>query len=131
MPADRPLRGVRGRDGYALVEVLIAMVILAVGLLALESLAIGAARQVAAANRTTQYTLIASDRLERSLETARRAPATLSSGVEALPNGTSIATVVQQSAAAGGIVWTVTITVTPPSTIRNVSPVTLRGSYYN
>jgi prepilin-type N-terminal cleavage/methylation domain-containing protein len=126
--ADPPLRRLRGREGFSLIEVLAAMVILAVGLLALESMAIGAARQVAAANRTTEYTLIARDRLEVALDGAR-ANVAPQNGVENLPNGTSIATVANGQAVAGGTLWNVSVTVTPPSTVTNVQPVTLRGSY--
>jgi prepilin-type N-terminal cleavage/methylation domain-containing protein len=128
MSADLPARRLRGREGFSLIEVLAAMVILAVGLLALESMAIGAARQVAAANRTTEYTLIARDRLEVALDGARDNVAP-QSGVETLPNGTSIATVANGQALGGGTLWSVAVTVTPPSTVTNVQPVTLRGSY--
>lgn len=102
-----------GRGGFSLIEVLIAMVVLAVGLLALESLAIGASRSIATANRMTEYTLIASQRLETVQERVRSGLAA-PSGVEVLANGTTVQTVVQQNVQAGSL-WTITVTVTPPS----------------
>jgi prepilin-type N-terminal cleavage/methylation domain-containing protein len=116
-----------GREGFTLVEVLVAMVILAIGLLALESLAIGAARQIAAANRTTEYT-----QLERTLEVARRAPAQLpgQAGIRTLANGTRVTTVVASAVQGGGTIWSIDVTVDPPSRVRNVQPVTLRGSFF-
>jgi prepilin-type N-terminal cleavage/methylation domain-containing protein len=126
------LRRLRGKQGSTLIEVLVAMVILAVGLLALESLAIGAVQQVASANRTSQYTLIASENLERALETGRRAPTTIQAqqGQQVLPNGTQVVTLVTPQAIGGGTVWRIDVTVTPPSTVKNVQPVTLRGSFF-
>jgi len=59
------------RAGFTLIEVLIAMVILAVGLLALESLGIGAARMVARAERRSSYVAMATDTLERTLSRLR------------------------------------------------------------
>lgn len=101
------------RGGFTLIEVLIAMVVLAVGLLALESMAIGASRSIATANRMTEYTLIASQRLETVQERIRSGlPA--QSGVEVLANGTTVQTVVQQNVQSGTL-WTITVTVTPPS----------------
>jgi prepilin-type N-terminal cleavage/methylation domain-containing protein len=121
-----------GREGFTLVEVLVAMVILAIGLLALESLAIGAARQIAAANRTTEYTLVAGEQLERTLEVARRAPAQLpgQAGIRTLANGTRVTTVVASAVQGGGTIWSIDVTVDPPSRVRNVQPVTLRGSFF-
>ena len=59
------------RAGFTLIEVLIAMVILAVGLLALESLGVGAARMVARAERRSTYVAMATDTLERTLSRLR------------------------------------------------------------
>lgn len=63
----RPL----GREGFTLVEVLVAMIILAVGLLALESMGIGAARMVARADRQGEYTAMATADLEAALNQFR------------------------------------------------------------
>ena len=74
-----------GREGFTLIEVLIAMVILAVGLLALESMGIGAARLVARADRESEYTALATAELEAALSRFRAtgavAPGTRDVGV--------------------------------------------------
>ena len=118
-----------GRAGFTLVEVLIAMVVLAVGLLALESLAIGASRSIATANRMTEYTLIASQQLETVQERLRNTDNPGSTD-ERLANGTRVQTVVAQNALPTGTLWTVTVTVTPPSVgvgNRNLTPTTVTG----
>ena len=46
-------------DGFTLIEVVVAMVILALGLLGLEALGIGAARSIATADRQSGYATIA------------------------------------------------------------------------
>lgn len=116
------------RAGFTLIEVLIAMVVLAVGLLALESLAIGASRRIASANRMTEYTLIASQQLETVQERARAGGNPGSSDVR-LANGTRVQTVVQQNTQSGTL-WTITVTVTPPSPgtgSATLTPTTVTG----
>ena len=105
----------RERGGFTLIEVLIAMVVLAVGLLALEAMAIGASRSIATANRMTEYTLIASQQLETTLERVRAGQNPVS-GAQALTNGTVVDVNVQTNAqGAAGTLWTVRVTVTPPA----------------
>lgn len=58
--------------GFTLIEVLAAMIILAVGLLALEALGIGAARMVTVADRQSGYATLGSDSLESALHQLRR-----------------------------------------------------------
>lgn len=116
------------RGGFTLIEVLIAMVVLAVGLLALESLAIGASRSIATANRMTEYTLIASQRLETMQERVRSGLPTVS-GVEELDNGTTVQTQVAQDIQTGTL-WTITVTVTPPAVgvgDATLTPTTVTG----
>lgn len=119
------------RGGFTLIEVLIAMVILAVGLLALEAMAIGASRSIAAANRMTEYTLIASQQLETVLEQARDAAQDPQSSVTELANGTVVETDVQtDDQGAAGTLYTVEVTVTPPaSSVGNLAltPTTVTG----
>jgi prepilin-type N-terminal cleavage/methylation domain-containing protein len=62
---------IRARDGFSLIEVLAAMVVLAVGLLALEALGIRAAHSIAMADRQSGYTTIASDSLESAVHQLR------------------------------------------------------------
>jgi prepilin-type N-terminal cleavage/methylation domain-containing protein len=61
----------RNAGGFTLIEVLVALVILAVGLLALESLSIGAAKMNARAERRSTYVAVATDTLERTLSRLR------------------------------------------------------------
>lgn len=70
VPTSPPLP--RDAAGFTLIEVLIAMVVLAVGLLGLEALGIGASRAVNRAERTSSYAFVASDTLERTLSRIRR-----------------------------------------------------------
>jgi type IV pilus assembly protein PilV len=57
----------RADAGFSLVEVLIAMIILSVGLLALEALGIGAARSVRRASVQSDYAATAQALLERTV----------------------------------------------------------------
>jgi prepilin-type N-terminal cleavage/methylation domain-containing protein len=59
-------------DGFTLIEVVVAMVILALGLLGLEALGIGAAKSIALADRQSGYATLASDSLESALHQLRR-----------------------------------------------------------
>ncbi len=115
------------RGGFTLIEVLIAMLILAVGLLALEAMAIGASQSIATANRMTEYTLIASQRLETVLEQARDPNQNPVSVDDVLANGTLVSTNVQTNAqGAAGTLFTVTVTVTPPTGASNTPPTPTR-----
>ena len=71
MTTDRARRA--GEDGFTLIEVLIAMVILSVGLLGLEALGVGASRMVNRAERQGALVAVASDTLERTLSRIRTA----------------------------------------------------------
>ena len=106
-PARRP----RPDGGFTLVEVLVALLILAVGLLALEALGIGAAKMVGKARRQSAYTAMATSELERVTGMIRD-NRTVTNANQALAGGGTMATQVVQS----GTLFTVTVTVTPPST---------------
>jgi hypothetical protein len=62
----------------------------------------------------TEYTLIASQQLEATQQAARRGQ-NPQSGDQVLANGTRVSTVVASNAQAGTTLWTITVTVTPPS----------------
>lgn len=61
----------RSSAGFTLIEVLVAMLILAIGFLGLEALGIGAAKSVAMANRQSQYAKVTSDSLESAMHQLR------------------------------------------------------------
>lgn len=88
----------RGDDGFTLIEVLIAMVILAVGLLALEAMGIGAARMVARADRQSEHVARATARIEMVERELRR------------NNGVASAASQQAVTLTDGAVMTTTIT---------------------
>jgi prepilin-type N-terminal cleavage/methylation domain-containing protein len=87
------------RSGFTLVEVLVAMVILAVGLLGLEALGIGVARSLSLAQRQSQYATLASDSLESALHQLRRGTLPRAFCVDDLPRGDRMSRVVTQSQA--------------------------------
>jgi prepilin-type N-terminal cleavage/methylation domain-containing protein len=121
--------GPRGRDGFTLVEVLAAMVILAVGLMALEAMGIGAARSVARADEVSEYTAVATDQLERTLAKVVRGP--IPATGSATVNGANVFTQVSNTNGGGQRFYTVSVTVTPPSAARarlHLQPVTVVGS---
>lgn len=77
MHADSALRAPRGDEGFTLIEVMIAMVILAVGLLSLEALGIGAARVVTLSEKQGRYATLAASTMETMRNDIRAAPGTL------------------------------------------------------
>jgi prepilin-type N-terminal cleavage/methylation domain-containing protein len=117
----------RGREGFTLVEVLVAMVILAVGLLALESLAIGGARMVARADRQTELTALGSAQVEQVLQRIEMGVNPGNADVTAA--GTRTQTVVtRQAAGTRHWVYTVQVTVTPPPHQKfTLNPITVVG----
>jgi prepilin-type N-terminal cleavage/methylation domain-containing protein len=119
------------REGFTLVEVLAAMMILAVGLLALEAMAIGAARRIAAANLHTEYTMTAGEEVERALTAIRQMhpnPTALSNQ-RTLDNGTVVQSLIEQQAVGtGNTLFQITVTVTPPPGGHlNLTPVIVRS----
>ena len=122
-----------GREGFTLIEVLIAMVILAVGLLALESMGIGASRMVARAQAQSEYSAIAADTLERTLNRIRGGAGATANQTWTVSRGASANLVVTSAAVGGGTaltLWTVTVTITPSTTgvLKSSDGVTLRSN---
>lgn len=118
--------------GFTLIEVLIALVILAIGLLAVEALGIGAARSVQRARVTGAYTALATDELEQAMAAITAAPTTAiatKSYTVATGSGASSGARVTRTATFAPVVgtvapgprelnlWTVTVTVLPPSNL--------------
>jgi prepilin-type N-terminal cleavage/methylation domain-containing protein len=85
-----------GRAGFTLVEVLVAMVILAVGLLGLEALGIGVARSLSLAQRQSLYATLASDSLESALHQLRRGTLPEAFCIDGLPRGDRMSRTVAQ-----------------------------------
>jgi type IV pilus modification protein PilV len=123
--------------GFSLIEVLIAMVILSVGLLALEGLSIGAARVTAHASRRSLYTEQATDVLERSLSALREGQA-VNTGDSDVKNtqGVKIATLSLSTSSTAYLSspavamrrWDVTVKVTPVKTADLMDSVSVVGS---
>ncbi len=117
----------RGRAGFTLVEVLVAMVILAIGLLALEAMAVGSARMVARADRESQYSALATERLEGVLQRIRQNQDPPSDETDE-EDGATVATLVTRDVVDGRDIFTVTVTVTPPPDQGwSLRPVTVVG----
>jgi type IV pilus modification protein PilV len=73
-------RAPRAPNGFTLIEVLVAMIILAIGLLGLEALAIGAARSVAHAQQRTVLAAAATQEMEDRVQAIRNNPAGIANG---------------------------------------------------
>jgi prepilin-type N-terminal cleavage/methylation domain-containing protein len=118
-------KNLRGDEGFTLYEVLAAMIILAVGMLALEAMGIGAARAVAKADLQSEYTAVASTEVERLVNeiAQNRNPASGSSMVD----GASVARVITRGTSGGRDVFTVSVTVTPPHNRVNLQSITVVG----
>ena len=120
----------QGASGFTLVEVLVALVILAVGLLGLEALGIVAVRSVALANRNSRSAAVATRYLEDALQqiqqdTARPLPCTakqLSNG-DLVTRTVAIATTPSQASR-------VVVTVTPEPRGTVPRPYTVSGYVY-
>ena len=114
----------RADAGFSLIEVLIAMIILSVGLLALESLGIGAARTVRRAQVQSNYAATAQDLLERTLVRASQSPTTAiadtsytgTSGERVFRTATFVS-IPGTTRTGGGTLsnWTITVRVLPPT----------------
>ncbi len=67
------LRSERSESGFTLVEVVVAMVVLAVGLMGLQALTISAIRSVAIGHERTEHAVFASSLLEEGMRQVRAA----------------------------------------------------------
>lgn len=108
----------RNANGFTLIEVLAAMVILAVGLLALESLGIGAASAVRRADVKTTYTAVATDEMEQAINELHRTPAIVQNRTRTTDTGARVYRTVTTAAVAGTTynLYTVQVRVLPPAT---------------
>lgn len=120
-------RRVRGQDGFTLIEVLIAMVILAVGLLGLEALGIGAAKMVGRAERQGDYITAATTRLETTMAQLRQTggPTPPAEQTEEIPGAR-----LRTQSASNGRLWTVTVTVTPTDSAQVNDTYVITGNVF-
>ena len=129
-PGPRPApRGAQA--GFTLIEVLIAMIILSIGLLALESMGIGAARMARRADARTTYTAVAADTLEGTLNRIRAgAGQTGTSTYTHASTGAAVTVAVTNQAASSMTLWTVNVKVVPPtsSVLKSSDSVTVTSN---
>lgn len=120
----------RGSGGFTLIEVLIAMVILAVGLLALEALGVGAARMVNRAQVQSTWAAVATDTLERTLSRIRNAQALDADADPWIVNGDTVKLQIDSTTQGTLKRFDVTVTVRPRvrNLIRSSDAVTVVGS---
>ncbi len=127
----------RASAGFSLIEVLIAMVILSVGLLALEGLSVSAARTTASSYRRSRYAEAATDVMERTLSALREGQgAANSSTTLANASGADEATLSVAVTDNGQLAapspplrrWDVTVRVIPLATTRLADSVNLTAS---
>lgn len=102
---------ISGTDGFSLVEVVVAMVIVAVGLLALQGLGIAAARAVSIADRQTEYARVMTDSLDSAIRQLRQGMVPGEFCLET-PHGARISRAIDLGSAR---LATVSIAVIPPS----------------
>jgi prepilin-type N-terminal cleavage/methylation domain-containing protein len=107
-------------SGFTLIEVVIALVILAVGLLGLEALGIAASKMAARATVQSEYTSRAGTRLESLIGRIRSDDLTLTSPYSASSyvtsaSGRAVATMAERATKTGNT-WSVRISVRPGST---------------
>jgi prepilin-type N-terminal cleavage/methylation domain-containing protein len=126
----------RSTGGFTLIEVMIAMVILAVGLLSLEALGIGAARLNTLAQKQSRYTAVAVSGMEELRNAVHAAPATLPiTRVAKVPvSGSDTVLVARSATRAAARQARLTVTVTPTTTgskLVRAAPVTLDSHLFN
>ena len=121
---------VRSQDGFTLIEVLIAMVILSVGLLGLEALGIGASRMIGRAEKESRMSTLAATHLESGLTRARVNPAT---GFSCVVPSADADTVCVTVASIAGVANTrrVTVTVRPRQGAVRVEAFEVSSSVYD
>ena len=113
-------RAPRADAGFTLIEVLIAMIILAVGLLALESLGIGAAASVRRADVQSRYAALATNELETALNEIQRTPVVAQNNNFTTTDGVRVFRTVTSSAVAGTTynLYAISVRVLPPTSNR-------------
>jgi len=126
----------RATGGFTLIEVMIAMVILAVGLLSLEALGIGAARVNTLAQKQSRYTAVAVTGMEELRNAVQAAPGTLpiTSEARVAISGGDTVLVARRATRASARQAQLSVTVTPTSTgsrLVRAAPVQLDSYLFN
>lgn len=126
------------QEGFTLIEVLVAMLILAVGLLGLEALGIGAARSLAAAERKTEVVALGSGAMEQAQRTLRKGlsatPVTAATGQSctSAPRSRTVCTDVHTRATDASLpVGNARITVTVSVAGSTAAPLTLTSYVFH
>lgn len=126
----------RATGGFTLIEVMIALVILAVGLLSLEALGIGAARLNTLSEKQSRYTMVAASGMEELRNAVNAAPATLpiSGSVNVVVGGGDTAVVQRSATRVAQRQARLSVTVSPKSTgsrLVRAAPVKLDSYLFN
>jgi prepilin-type N-terminal cleavage/methylation domain-containing protein len=117
----------RSRAGFTLVEVVVAMLLLAVGFLGLTAVGAGSLRLVATAEMRTGRTMEAATHMERSLLRIRQAGA-LADSSWTLPNGDRIDRTVTRSS--DGKLWSVSLRLTPAAAHQSGQTIRLNSHVF-
>jgi prepilin-type N-terminal cleavage/methylation domain-containing protein len=120
-------RGPRGERGFTLIEVLIAMVLLGIALMAIVPLGVISARQVSLADRNSRSAATATRYLEDALQQIRQGTYPAQCSLEFL-NGDKVVREIQPgNNSIPAIPWRVTVTVTPKPTTGLPRPDVIRS----
>lgn len=120
----------RSGDGFTLIEVLVAMVILAVGLLGLEALGIGASRMIVRAEKQSRVSTLAATHLENGRQQARLNPTPRSSCASQNAAG-DVVCVAIASVAGAPSTRRVTVTVRPAQTTVPIDTFVVSSTVYD
>lgn len=120
----------RSRDGFTLIEVLAAMMILTVGLLGLEALGIGASRLIVRAEKESRVSTLAARSLEQGLLQVRTNPAVGYSCAEQDPGRDTVCVAVETVAGAANT-RRVTVTVRAKRGAVPIEPFVMSSTVYD
>ena len=114
----------RPDSGFTLIEVLISLLILAIGLLGVEALGIGAVRMNARSDAQSGLLSVAADSLEvmRLRLTNNPPPHALSRTSGTLPDGATVHRSVTSAGAATPNLWRIRVTVVPAAKPHVIQP---------
>lgn len=120
----------RSDGGFTLIEVLAAMMILAVGLLGLEALGIGASRLIVRAERESRVSTLAATHLEEALRQVRADPEPRTY-CPAEAEGEDRVCVTVETVAGAANTRRVQVTVTPKQALVRIDPFVVSSTVYD